>query len=138
MKRLLVVVVAVGAFAICVALPVAGQAALDSVAPNDVLMLHVKAQVTKAAKRKPRDHVLIRFRDGSQITGRILQAHDKDFVLEESNNKQQQTVAYTELVAAPKRVQPTFKQTATKVGQNAAYLVLLPLITIAGAFGAID
>jgi hypothetical protein len=138
MKGLLAIVVAVGAFATYLALPVAGQTAPDSAAPKDALVLHIKAQVTKAAKRQPRDHVLIRFRDGSQITGRILQTHDKDFVFEESDNKQQRTIVYTELVSAPKRVQSTIRQTATKVGQNAVYLILLPLITIAGAFGAAD
>jgi hypothetical protein len=138
MKRLLAIVAAVGAFAAYVALPVAAQTASDSMASKDSLVLHVKAQVTKAAKRQPRDHVLIRFQDGSQITVRILQAGDKDFVLEESDNKQQRTIAYTELVATPKRMQPSSKQTATKVGQNAVYLVLLPLITIAGTFGAVD
>ena len=135
MKELIVVFMAVIVAGTCAALPAVGQGSPDNLSEPERYALAMKSWVKRDAESHPKWRELIRLQNGSSVIGRIREARENDFVLEPYGDKPSRTIAYSDVAAPPKRVQPLAEKIAERTGMGILYVIFFPVIVIWGITG---
>jgi hypothetical protein len=138
MKKLFAIAFAVGMLATFITGSAFGQDTPEIAARKKSQALRIKTAVKRDAATQPKHRMLIRFRDGTKIVGRIREVHEDDFVVEMAGNQPVRTIAYTELAKAPERYTPLAAKIAEDAGLGVLLVILSPLILILGVTGAWD
>jgi hypothetical protein len=138
MNKLVAIVVVVGMLATFMTGPAFGQDTSEIAARKKSQVLRIKTAVKRDAATQPKHRMLIRFRDGTKIVGRIREVREDDFVVEISGKQLTRAIAYTELAKAPERYTPVAARIAEDAGLGVLLVILSPLILILGVTGAWD